>query len=207
MPTVTPTTTLSFDISIPGLRGAETPTPTSTEGCVPRGDWELRYTVQRNDALAKIADRYGTTVAELMEANCLTDANYIVIDQQLRVPGEAHPQQPAVECIGWEVLTPINGTVAIPGEGQMTFNWRGPRAPRNLIRVIAPDGSVHEWVVELRQNETIDLADLPLGGEYRWYVFPLDWNFVQVSCLEGGPWIFVKQAKPPTPTPGVGGLP
>lgn len=200
-PTVTLTPTLDFNISIPGLVGLETPTPSTTPGCVPRKEWKLRYTVQANDALARIAERYQTSTQELVAANCLADANVIYVGQELRVPGETQPSQPLVECVPWEVLTPIDGTVAIKGEGSMTFNWRGPRAPRNLIRVIKPDGGIYERVIELRQNETIDLGDLPSSGTYTWYVFPLDWNFVQVSCKEGGPWHFYKEAKPPTPTP------
>jgi LysM repeat protein len=200
-PTITLTATLNLSIAIPGLHGLETPTPSTTPGCVRRKDWKLRYTVQRDDALVRIAERYNTTVQALVAANCLTDPNVIVIGQELRVPGETQPQQPAVECIPWEVLTPVDGSMAIEGEGQLTFNWRGPRAPRNLIRIIKPDGGIYERVVELRQNETIDLADLPLGGTYAWLVFPLDENFVQVSCKEGGPWHFTKAAKPPTPTP------
>lgn len=200
-PSITPTSTIDLSVSIPGLHGAETPTPTSTQGCTPRKDWKLRYTVQRGDALQKIADRYSTSVNELVQGNCLTDKNLITIGQELRVPGTSQPPSaPAYDC-SWEVLTPLNNTFDVPGEGQLTFNWRGPRSARNLIRVIKPDGGVYEQVFDLRQNDTINLDDLPLGGQYTWYVFPLDENFAQIPCKEGGPWIFNKAAKPPTPTP------
>ena len=67
---------------------------------------------------------------------------------------------------------------------------------------IRPDGSVFERVIELRQNETIDLNEnLSQAGTYTWYVYPLGRDFVQVSCLEGGPWTFTKpQSSTPTPT-------
>jgi LysM repeat protein len=199
-PSITPTSTLDLSISIPGLRGAETATPTSTPGCAPREDWKLRYTVVANDALAKIAALYNTTVNELMEGNCLTDPNTIYIDQVLRVPGDAPPVIP-YECTPWEVLTPINGTMAIAGDGNLTFNWRGPRAAHNLIRIIRPDNSIKEFVTDLRQNETITLVDnLPAAGTYTWYVYPLDENYVQIPCKEGGPWTFTK-ALSPTLTP------
>ncbi len=199
-PTITPTPTLDLNGALVGLHGLETPTPSTTPGCVPRKDWKLRYTVQRDDALARIADRYNTSVAELVAANCLADANVITIGEELRVPGDTQPA-PVVDCPPWEVLTPIDMTMAIPGEGQLTFDWRGPRAAHNLIRVIKPDGGIYEQVVDLRQNQTIDLSDLPLGGDYSWYVYPLDENYVQIACKEGGPWHFRKDAKPPTPTP------
>lgn len=201
IPSATVAPTQDTSISISGLNGAETPTPTTTPGCEPRKDWKLRYVVQHGDALARIAERYSTNVNELTAGNCLTDPNLIVEGQELRVPGETQPTIP-IECPVWELMTPMDGTLAISGEGQMTFNWRGPRAARNLIRVIKPDGGWYEKVVELRQNETIDLSDIPLGGTYTWYVYPLDENFVQIPCKEGGPWTFTKASQPPTPIPG-----
>jgi LysM repeat protein len=210
-PSVTPVATLTgtppAGVALPGLRGAETPTPSTTPGCEPRADWELIYEVQRGDALATIAERYGTYASDLAAGNCLSDPNMIVIGQRLRVPGEAHPAVPEVPCVPWELLTPMNGTMNVPGAGPLTFNWRGPRAPRNLIRLYRPNGGVYERVIELRQNETIDLADIPEAGTFRWYVYPLDQNFRQIPCLEGGPWTFTKAAAPtPTPTiPAPGG--
>lgn len=203
-PTVVPTSTsiptLALNVSIPGLRGAETPTPSTTPGCQPRKDWKLRYTIQRDDALARIADRYNTSIQELVAANCLKDPNVIVIGHELRVPGDVQPVE-QIECLPWEVLTPIDNALGLPGEGTITLNWRGPRAPRNLVRIVKPDGGIYERVFELRQNETINLADIPAGGNYLWYVYPLDWNFVQIPCKEGGPWRFTKETRPPTPTP------
>jgi LysM repeat protein len=200
-PSTTPTPTTDVSVSVPGLNGAETPTPTTTPGCEPREDWQLTYTVQANDALAAIADRYGVWVDELAEGNCLTDKNLIVVGQELRVPGDAHPVEPEVECVPIELLTPFNGTLNVEGDGSLTVNWRGPLSPKNLIRIYRPDGSMFEQVVELRQNETIDMTEeLPLGGTYTWYIYPLDSNFVQI-CPEGGPWTFTKAESEPTPTP------
>ena len=198
--------TLDTSISIPGLRGAETPTPSSTPGCEPREDWELTYTVREGDSVARIAEMYGTYINDLAAGNCLSDPDFITLGQVLRVPGDAHPVVPAVECIGYELITPLNGTMAVAGSGQITFNWRGPRAPRNLIRIWRPDGSVFERVIELRQNETVDVADIPAGGTYTWRVYPLDFNFVQV-CPESELWSFTKDWAPtPTQTftPGAG---
>lgn len=198
-PTITATATLDVNVSIPGLRGAESPTPSTTPGCEPREDWGLTYTVQANDALARIAERYGTYATTLAQGNCLSDPNFIAIGQVLRVPGESQPVDPEVECVPFELMTPANGTLAIEGEGDVTFNWRGPRAPRNLIRIYRPDGSLYERVIELRQNESIDLYEyLWQAGTYTWYVYPLDSNFVQ-ACPEGGPWTFLK-AQSPTAT-------
>ncbi len=194
IPTPTPTPTSDVSVSIPGLRGAESPTPSSTPGCEPREDWQLTYQVQRDDALATIAEKYNTTMFDLAAGNCLEDMNLIVVGQILRVPGDAPPAQSSVECTSYEVLTPINGAVTIPGDGNLTLNWRGPLALRNLIRIYRPDGSVFERLIELRQNETINMSEeLQQGGTYTWYVYPLDDNYQQINCPEGGPWFFTKE--------------
>jgi hypothetical protein len=147
-------------------------------------------------------------VDELAEGNCITNKNLIVVGQVLRVPGETQPVQPEVECVAWEPMTPFNGSVTVPADGTITFNWRGPLAPINLIRITRPDGTIYERVIELRQNETINLNDhLSLEGTYTWYVYPLGHDFRQVSCLEGGPWTFYKPlSSAPTPTTVPGGI-
>jgi LysM repeat protein len=205
-PSITPTATFLISVDIPGLRGAETATPSSTPGCIKREDWQLTYEVQANDALARIAERYAVYTSDLAAANCLDDPDTIFVGQTLRVPGEAHPQQAQYDC-GWELLIPVDNTFAVEGDGTLTFSWRGPRAPRNLIRIVKPDGSFYERVIELRQNETIDLSEIPAGGTYTWYVYPLDQNFAQIACPEGGPWHFTKSEMPTptaTSTPGAG---
>lgn len=198
-PQPTATATRDTAYSIEGLHGLETPTPSPTYACSPREDWGRTYTIQPGDYLFNLAQRFNTTVAEIAAANCLRDINILSVGTVLRVPGSAGGS--GIECVPWEVLTPMNGTFAVSGTGQLTFNWRGPRAPRNLIRIHKPDGGVYERVVELRQNESIDLADLPLGGTYTWYVYPLDNYFQQIECLEGGPWTFTKEPQPAQPAP------
>jgi LysM repeat protein len=203
IPSQAPTATTIVEVSIPGLNGAETPTPSTTPGCVPRKDWKLTYTVQFDDTLSAIAAKYNTWVEDLVDANCIKDKNLIVIGQVLRVPGEVQPASQEVACVPWQVLTPINGAVTVPADGSVTFNWIGPAAPINLIRIFRPDGSKYEVVIELRQNESINLNDnLAEAGTYTWYVYPLGRDFQQIQCLEGGPWTFTKpQSSTPTPTP------
>jgi len=208
IPSLTPTPTVDVSVSIPGLHGAESPTPSTTPGCKPRDDWKLTYTVQFEDTLSGIASKYGTWVNELAEGNCITDKNLIVIGQVLRVPGDTQPYEPEYECVAWEPLTPFNGTTTVPTTGSLTFNWRGPQAPKYLIRIHRPDGTTYEQLVELRQNDTVDITvNLPMEGMYTWYVYPLGNDFAQISCLEGGPWTFYKAETPPTATPSVGGAP
>ncbi len=199
LPSALPTATATFTPiglgSIPGLIGAETYTPVGTPGCVIRKAWKATYTVQFNEALITIAKKFNVTVAEMAQANCLADPNKIYLNQVLHVPGEL-PPTPPYTCFPVQVLTPINNTYNIPGSGLMEFHWYGPRTPRNLVRIFAPDGTKTEYVVELRQDYQIDLSTLPQAGMYQWWVYPLDASFVQ-TCPEGGPWNFTKAAKPP----------
>lgn len=203
LPTASPTFTPFALATVPGLIGGESPTPIGTSACVPRKDWKLTYEVKANDALINIANLYGTTPDEIVKANCLSDKNKIYVGEVLKVPGTAQPNLPAYQCIPIQNLTPFNGTLAVPGSGQLVFHWYGPRVPRNLIRVFAPDGTKIEYVVELRQDYTIDLMTIKASGTYTWWVYPLDANFVQ-TCPEGGPWTFTK-AQAPTATPTVAG--
>jgi len=58
------------------------PSPTAPEATEAR-----EYVVQPGDFLSKIAASQGTTVAELVEANNLTNANFIRVGQVLIIPG------------------------------------------------------------------------------------------------------------------------
>jgi LysM repeat protein len=186
--------TLNLDsVDIPDLQGLETPTPTSTPGCKPREDWKLVYKVQPNDAMEKIAKAYGITTWELAEGNCIEDPNILRVDQEILVPGEAHPATPQYVCTEYEVLTPMNGAYAVDRSNQITFNWRGPDSDRYLIRVWMPDGTVWEYVVDRTQNATLDLhSNFPQQGIYKWRVYPLGLDFLQIPCPESPEWWFSK---------------
>lgn len=200
-PTITAFPTIMVDVDTSQIRGLETDVPTE-ESCDPRSDWQLIYEVQAFDTVESIANKYGTNSWALAEGNCLTDMNVISIGQRLHVPGTAHPSTPRYECVAWELLTPIDWAYNVDGMGQVTFNWRGPRSERSLVRVFDSNGTVvFERTVDLAQNMTVNLAaDFPSAeGLYTWYVYPLDLNFLQIPCTEGGPWHFQKSEGPPNP--------
>lgn len=209
-PSVTPTPTINAQINIPGLQGADTPVPTGEAVCQAREDWKLEYVVQFNDTLSSIATTYNTFPDALAAGNCLENPNLIRQGQVLRVPGEVHPARPEIECIPWELLTPLNGTINVEGTGTLTFNWRGPNAPRNLLRIYRADSSgviqtaenapLIEIMIEYRQNEVVELSRLPEAGTYAWRVFPLTWDFQPTGCEASPSAQFTKAAAPP-PTP------
>ena len=62
-------------------------------------------TVEWGDSLSAIAEDYGVSVASLMEANGITNANSIFAGQELTVPGVSGPLQPA----GPVIVTVVSG--------------------------------------------------------------------------------------------------
>ncbi|MDQ7024190.1 MAG: LysM peptidoglycan-binding domain-containing protein [Anaerolineae bacterium] len=218
-PTVTPTQGIFVNVTVEGIQGLPSPTTTVGEACEKRDDWRLEYEVQTNDTLTTIAQRFNSNIYALAEGNCLDDPDNIVVGQRLRVPGDALPQASVCDE-AWEVVTPINFAWGIENAGQVVFNWRGPRAERNLVRIYPPgffdadntdtdnDGNEEnddddidmlERTVDLRQNQTWNLSEMPAGGEYQWQVIPLNLNFQQI-CPESPLWTFHKEELPPTAT-------
>ncbi len=203
-PSITPTQAIDLSGEVPGLIGLESPTSIVPEGCQPRKDWKLTYTVQRNDALIRIADLYNTSVNELLKGNCLSDKNVIVIGQVLKVPGKTQPVMPQYACVPYDIQSPYNGLLDAPITGNMTFVWHGPLVPYTLLRVRKPDNLIWEDVIPLRQNESVEIAkNFAMQGTFYWQLFPLDSNFVQV-CPESAVYTFTKLVSPtltPTPSP------
>jgi len=67
---------------IPG--GNETPTPTVTSTPNQHGFW---YTVHAGDWLGILAVRFGTTVQAIVQANHISNPNWIYVGQRLWIPG------------------------------------------------------------------------------------------------------------------------
>lgn len=71
------------------LRPSPTPTASPSPGTAtpapPRAS-PTTYLVRRNDTLASIAARFGVSVAAIVQANKITDANHIEVGQRLIIP-------------------------------------------------------------------------------------------------------------------------
>jgi LysM repeat protein len=65
---------------------APTPVPTAVPTPVPTPPPVQTYVVQQGDTLSVIANRFGTTVQALIDANNLPSADDIVIGQTLVIP-------------------------------------------------------------------------------------------------------------------------
>ncbi|MCA9889749.1 MAG: LysM peptidoglycan-binding domain-containing protein [Anaerolineae bacterium] len=205
-PTVTPTQSIFVNVTIEGIQGLPTATLLPEEAaCEARDDWSLEYTVQDNETLTSIANKFDTWAQTLAEGNCIADVNVIRAGQPILVPGDSIPVEPAIVCEGYTLLQPINNAAGIPSTGTITFNWKGPRAPRYLLRLYPPDydfstENSDEWIdytFDLRQNNSLDLTDLPDGGLWHWEVRPLDEDFVQ-ACPGSPLWSFNKDEYDPS---------
>jgi hypothetical protein len=83
--TASPTPTMIPPTRTPSpIPTATLPTPTS-EGCVLRTDWE-QYRLESGDTLSQIALDSGSTVDELLLANCLENPRTLLVGQMIYVP-------------------------------------------------------------------------------------------------------------------------
>lgn len=74
------------------IRTTATPR-TSDSDCPPPDGWEP-YTVRSGDFLSVIARRFGVTMGELIEANCLRNPDTILVGQELFVPSPPATETP-----------------------------------------------------------------------------------------------------------------
>ncbi len=100
-PSPTPTVTLT---PVKATPVANVPT---LAGCQMRTDWPT-YVVVRGDTLSNIARRANTTVAILTQANCLPNANTIIVGQKLYVPGPVATPAPVTST-----STPLPDAVGV----------------------------------------------------------------------------------------------
>ncbi|MBN1202957.1 MAG: LysM peptidoglycan-binding domain-containing protein [Anaerolineae bacterium] len=78
--------------------------PTQTN-CFPQTGWPT-YTVVEGDTLGQIAERTSSTVAQLVQANCLSNAELIYIGQALHVPVAPVTPTPTSTLTPAPTLTP-----------------------------------------------------------------------------------------------------
>jgi LysM repeat protein len=85
---------LTTTTSQSGAQVLVSPTPGSVTtpaiACTPPAGW-VSYTVQAGDTLSTLAATYAIPVAQLIAANCLTNADVITVGQTIYVPAKANP--------------------------------------------------------------------------------------------------------------------
>jgi LysM repeat protein len=110
------------------------------------------YVVQPGDTLFSLARDTGTTIQQLLQANCLTNSNYIVVGQSLYVPRLPPTKTPTP-------LPPIIGTaIAQPGKSSYSAQVQ----LRAFITGCAPSTITFSAAA----SSSIDIAQVRL--EYRY---------------------------------------
>jgi len=102
---ITPAPTLDIDATATAFAGMTFPTPTSA----------ALYTVQPDDTLSSIAERFNTTVEELVAANGMTDPNSLQAGQTLIIPSLLRtPVVASSSTPGVGPSVPVSPTLAAP---------------------------------------------------------------------------------------------
>ncbi|MCB9457149.1 MAG: LysM peptidoglycan-binding domain-containing protein [Anaerolineaceae bacterium] len=122
-PTVTktpPSTRTPFLLVTNTFAPSQTPSPTP-EICVPqRPDRWQTYRVQAGDTLSGLAASRGVLLNQVMEVNCLVDAGFIVVGQELFLPVPLAT-----------VVPPSSGDNGQPGNGSDSGNNNGGNGNSN----------------------------------------------------------------------------
>ena len=140
-----------------------------TSSCQLRTDWPI-YTVKPGDTLFSIAQRTGSTVGELVIANCISNPNLITVGQSLyvpRLPGNIEViVPPEVVVISPEMNEVLDISMPVVVDGEAAGVTEGNVLVRALDNmgivldetravVIQPTGGDGAWIWE---------ADLDLSG-------------------------------------------
>jgi hypothetical protein len=132
--------------------------------CGVRSDWPV-YIVQRGDTLSRIAQRVGSSTAELAQGNCLNNVNVIEVGQQLRVPRQPiiitpMPPTPAGPAV-IEISSPPQGAIVDPTAPIVV---RGTASGLNRVTVQALDSANNVLAAQtVVVNNTLWQASLTVG--------------------------------------------
>lgn len=138
------------------------PTLRPDSECAAPPDWEGRYTVQRGDTLANIAQRHDMLVAALIAANCLANPNAIQPGDVLIVPqnlaSDATPTSPYIVFIADSYVVNAGECTTlrweVPGAESITLN--GEAIPNLGSRPLCPDADTeYTLIVQLPGAVTV----------------------------------------------------
>jgi len=125
------------------------------------------YVIESGDSLSSVANRFGTTLDEIVRANSLTDPNVVFIGQRLIIPVQADGTNaaPATEPSSEPTAAPL-----VVGEGM-------------VVRMVDGPGSVGTEAVQLvnDSNNAVNLNSWRLERENG----PA-YTFGQVTIFQGG---------------------
>ncbi len=135
----------------------------------------FEYTVQAGDTIISIANRFGSTVEEIVVVNSLTANDFILPGDVLMIPVREVPA---------EVLASTEGVLAAPaGDGPIYAEPR-PIGPANEESFVVTDPILLRWISVdvLAPNEWYVLLIYPISGSAR--TFPSIWTKTTSHTLE-----------------------
>jgi hypothetical protein len=99
-------------------------------------------------------------------------------------------------------LTTPADEIELGEEGEVTFSWtEQPGRLKYIFTLYSPRGRNEISRKVYTNSLTLDLSEIPVGGEYLWQVTAYDTNY-RPMCT-AGPWAFTKPGTAvPTPEPG-----
>ena len=138
--------------------------PTAT----PNSQGYTLYTVQRGDTLARIAQRFGTTIDAIMRLNNLSNPNYIYIGQQLKIPTSGGQPQPTA------IPPQPTATASAPQPTQPAAPTSVPTSAPTIAPTQAPR-PVGSFALG-GQTHTFANPDIMRGVGMTWVKFQHKWN-------------------------------
>lgn len=184
LPTLTPTNNFTIiptsNTSNTSVLPASTLNPTPQTACLLNTTWPT-YTVQSGDTLTSIAADTGSTVDELVQANCMANPDILTVGTVLYVPQLPAGNTPVNTPIGQtqaRIISLSSSTQSANPGAQVTINWQIEGAQMALVEIwqvynLSP-GSPSVYNADPRNNLLSLYDSLPLTGSY---TYPIPANF------------------------------
>lgn len=156
LPTATPA---NLDASSTPLPAATSETTTGEAVTAPTATLDPTtqqiYTIQSGDSLSAVADRFGVTMAEIVEANGLADPNFVFVGQRLIIPAQGGSTNGGNVVSGTQQTSPTNPAPLDTGQGVLIRTVDAPGNPlTEAIQIVNDSNDVvnlSEWRLE-REN-------------------------------------------------------
>jgi len=165
------------------------------------------YTIRVGDSLTSIAQRFGTTIRALMDANAISNPNLIYVGQVLRIPGAAPPSTTSytvragdtLSSIAYRFGTTVSALVQLNNLPNSWYIYVG-QVLRIPVGAAVPPQQPAASYHTVRQGETLTRIAMMYGTSV--------WALVQANNLRNASLIYPGQVLvipgqvlPPAPPP------
>ncbi len=127
------TTTRRTATPIPTVTAKSTTIPTII-ACIRQPDW-IEYAIQAGDTLSELAKNSGTTVPQILVANCLNELPVLIINSNILLPRPLNTPIPTV------LFVPTNTAVPVPTNNPTSPPAATPIPPTATAPPVAPSST------------------------------------------------------------------